>query len=209
MAKPPTTPDEKAPQPRRRRPAPRKDGPQLLGTLLSDAEAASAERAGIGVRLDTWRAVVGDRIARSASPGRIYQRTLTVRVASAVWAQELSFLADDLVARLQTAGVGVDALRFSVTKSGQEPAKRARPRAKPAPPAPLPEDLAARLEQIDDPVLREIVAEAAQSSLAVKQRAPTSKRRGARAPRSAARENDPPDRGGGPESEARQRKRGA
>ncbi|MCA9597778.1 MAG: DUF721 domain-containing protein [Myxococcales bacterium] len=200
MAKPPTTPDGK----RRRKPrsAPRGEGPALVGALLSDAEAASAERAGIGVRPDTWRSVVGERIARSATPGRIYKKTLTVRVASAVWAQELSFLADDLLARLRKAGVDVSELRFRVAP--REPTAKEPPRPKPGPRVPLPQELEARLAQIDDPDLRNMIAEAAQSSLAVK-RGATSKRPAARGPRSAAPRSDP--RGSAPATRSADRRR--
>ena len=44
---------------------------------------------------------------------------LTVSAASAVWVHELSLLSDEIVARLRTSGLSVDAIRFRVTSSAR------------------------------------------------------------------------------------------
>lgn len=181
---------------KRRRPA-RARGPELLGALLADARAKAAASGEPG-RIDTelWRRAVGPRIGERAAPGRLERGTLVVRVASAVWAQELSLLSDDIIGRLQAAGLAVHALRFRVERI--EPAPRIAAAAPPTPPpAPLPDDLAERLARIDDPELRSAIADAASYSLALdaeRERAASEPKRGARAPRSAGSGSDPPGR---------------
>ena len=55
--------------------------------------------------LTRWSKIVGDRIAGNTAPGRIQDGVLEVRVRTSSWMQELSFIADDLVARInQMAG---------------------------------------------------------------------------------------------------------
>jgi hypothetical protein len=160
--------------------------PELLGTLLADTRAATAKAARVGpVDRDTWRQAVGDRVAQRTAPGRVVRGALQVRVTSPVWAQELSFFAEEIVARLRRAGVEVDSIRFVVA--------RLEPQPPPPPPAArrvpklteLPKSVRDRLAQIQDPELRAAIREAASQSLALRQ-ATTSPRRAARGPRSAA-----------------------
>lgn len=152
-----------------RRPKPPRRGgdPSQLGSLLTRAESTARARGRVGVDGDTWLRAVGSRIAARATPGRLERGTLTVHVASAVWAQELSFLTQDIVRRLGREGIQLEAVRFRV----QEQAERHQTPAEPAPPAvhpvELPGELAQRIEQIDDPELRQIVAEAAGYSLSL------------------------------------------
>lgn len=161
--------------------------PALVGALLEGARVVTSGRAGRAVEPEVWHAAVGARIASRTTPGRLQRGTLEVRVASAVWAQELSFLKDDLVTRLRAAGIKVTALSFRVQAParGPTPAVAAR-----RPPAPLPADMQQRLKQVDDPELRRVIAEAAGHALA-NERPPISPRPSAPAPRSAAPRSDP------------------
>lgn len=116
-----------------------------------------------------WPAAVGPAIARKAWPLRIARDgTLHVATASATWANELSLLADDVLARLREHA-GADAptrLKCAVGPIPEPPAEAA---ALPQPPADLPADVVSTASSvasaIDDPELRELVARAARASL--------------------------------------------
>jgi hypothetical protein len=117
-----------------------------------------------------WPEVVGDAIARQAWPLRIARDgTLHVATSSATWANELGFLADEIVERLQ-ARLGPDApsrLRCAV---GPVPESAAdEPQATVEPPPEVPAEISAEADSaasaIDDPELRELVARAARASL--------------------------------------------
>lgn len=183
-------------------------GPELLGSLLQDARTRAAE-AGEPGRIDAelWRRVVGPRIGDRTAPGRLERKTLLVRVASAVWAQELSLLSDDIIARLRAQGLAVDALRFRVERI--EPRPRIAAPAPPAPPPePLPEELAERLARVDDPELRTAIAAAAGYSLALdtRRRKASATKPDARGPRSSGSRSDRPGRTS-PAPRARPRRR--
>lgn len=170
--------------------------PELVGALLEGARVKTSQAAGRAVDPERWQLAVGARIARSTTPGRLVQGVLTVNVASAVWAQELSLLERELIARLARVGLVVRSLRFRVSPQTRR-APLAAPRARrPAPPpAPLPAELEARLAAIEDPELRAVIAEAAGHSLAQRRRAGvTSPKPPARAPLSGAKESDRRDR---------------
>ena len=174
--------------------------------VFAGADAATARAAQTSpIDQETWRGTVGGRIAQRTAPGRIQRRMLQVRVASAVWAQELSFLSDDIVARLRQAGFDIDSIRFSVGKLGTRPPSQKPPRPI-REPARLPDQMRERLERIDDPELRAAIAEAAGQSLALADQAPTSKTPGARAPRSVGSRSAPPARNA-PASRARARRK--
>jgi len=161
--------------------------PTPLGALLATARDTAAAAGGAHVKPDTWRKVVGARISARTAPGRLRAGVLTVRVATAVWAQELSLLSSDIVARLREAGVPADSLRFRVAPLAAP--ERKQPRPAPPPPVKLPYELRERLAKIDDPELRAAVTEAAAWSLAA-----NATRRAARAPRSVEPKTDRPDR---------------
>jgi hypothetical protein len=191
---------------------PRAEGaksPELVGNLLERARETTRRAAGRAVDAEAWRRAVGPRIAERATPAGLKHGVLSVEVASSVWAQELSFLERELVARLAVVGVTVTALRFRVRPSARrDPVERAAAR-KPEPPKPLPSDLKARLSAVDDPELRAAIAEAAGLWLAKQERAAvTSLKRPARAPRSAAKGSDRPDRAGAPSNAASRRSSG-
>lgn len=152
-----------------------------------------------------WEAAVGSRIAARARPVRIERGVLTVRVASATWAQELSLLVEPILAQLRARGVKVDALRFRVghVDVPERPPSRDTVRTSP-PEVPLPPAVLTELAHVDDAELRDAIAHAAAKNLgwqrtlapAKKARArdATSPRSDARAPRPAETESAPPDR---------------
>jgi len=140
--------------------------PTPLADLLDEAQTETAKRAGAAITPTTWRAAVGPRIAERTRVGSLVRGTLTIYAASSTWANELTFLTTDIIARLQAAGVPVQALKFRIKDLGAPPAAP-RPTAPRAPAkAPLPRDLQERLAQVDDPELRAAIAEAAALSLA-------------------------------------------
>jgi hypothetical protein len=146
--------------------------PTLVGDLLASARVRTREAAGIALDRETWRRLVGARIAHATVPGRIQKRVLTVSAASAVWVQELSLLSDEILARLRTHGLDVDTIRFRVTPSVRT---TSAPPVERPPPIELPEELKATLNSVEDPELRAAIARAAAYSLAADQ-APVSGR---------------------------------
>jgi hypothetical protein len=117
-----------------------------------------------------WPEVVGDAIARQAWPLRIARDgTLHIATSSATWANELGFLADEIVKRLR-ARLGADApsrLRCAVGPVPESAASEVEPVVKP--PADVPAEIGAEADSaasaIADPELRELVARAARASL--------------------------------------------
>jgi predicted nucleic acid-binding Zn ribbon protein len=80
----------------------------LLGSLLGDfgVEDKIAEcRAQLA-----WEKAVGPSLARYAHPLRVYKGCLEVAVPSAVWRSQLSFMQNDIVARINRE-VGRDIIR--------------------------------------------------------------------------------------------------
>ena len=180
--------------------------PASLGVLLASSREAAARYAGTVIDREQWRHLVGERIALRTEPGAKRGRELTVHVASASWAQELSLLVNEIVARLKSAGIHVDTVRFRV----KEIAARTRDAASRVPVyrrAALPSALAARLDAITDPELRDAIGEAALLWLALDEtpskpppptertarqaeaKAPTSARPNAPSPRDAGSRN--------------------
>jgi hypothetical protein len=140
-----------------------KRGPTPLGTLLE----GSGKLRGKSDRMDRgrWTSLVGERIGARTRPGSLRNGCLTIHVASAVWAQELSLLSTPILERLVHDGFKVKELRFRVGDIGEAPEKRAVVEQAPVPKAELPKGLAERLAHIEDPVLRAAIAEAASYSL--------------------------------------------
>jgi predicted nucleic acid-binding Zn ribbon protein len=82
--------------PRRRAPVPLAGAIEALTRRLEpDTALAAIQRA--------WPAVVGEVIAEECEPRSERGGVVTVVCRSAVWAQELTFMAPDLVARLNEA----------------------------------------------------------------------------------------------------------
>src|SRR5262245_57817145 len=131
---------------------PKKRSPAPIGVLLEEARDASARAGGIVLDRERWRRAVGERIAARTEPGRLRAGVLTVHAASSAWAQELTFLAPDILERVKALGLAVSSLRFVVRPEVRRPQPRTAP-TKPAPKKPLPEDLSARLAGVGDPEL--------------------------------------------------------
>ena len=167
--------------------------PELVGNLLDRSRTASARRAGVALDRETWRDVVGERIARRTAAGRVHGGILTVIVESPVWAQELSLLSEDIVARLCARGLRVTGIRFRTGSVDQLTVPARAAAARPA--AELPDDVREHLARIEDPELREVIARAVGHSLANRQRPTLKPKRPAPAPRSAAPETAPSDSG--------------
>jgi hypothetical protein len=165
----------------------------LAKVLLRSASGQAREGAPLPPR--AWYDAVGDRVARRTRPIRLENKVLTVRAATAVWAQELSFVAPTIVKRLAALGFEVDSLRFRVGPVDAPDRTPRPPRVKSVPFArPLSTELSCELDRIGDSALRETIARAAASNLAWQAARPaTSATPAAPAPRSAARGNVPPD----------------
>jgi predicted nucleic acid-binding Zn ribbon protein len=89
----------------------RRLSPRPLGAIL---ERVTREAAPVGTlaRIQAvWTEVVGPGVAAEAEPAGERDGVLTVRCSSAVWAQELELLSEDLLARLQEALGGEDGPR--------------------------------------------------------------------------------------------------
>lgn len=139
----------------------------LSQVLVSTHEAMSA-RGNAPVSHDAWVQMVGTRIGSRTRVGSLHGGVLVIKVASAAWSTELSFLRADILKHLQARGLPVRDLRFRVEgdKSAHSP-RRAQPQAAAGPgkPQDLPPELLARLAQVSDPNLRSAIAEAARASL--------------------------------------------
>jgi hypothetical protein len=182
-------------------------GPETLGVLLSRASPDDESRRAAPLPPRAWYDAVGDRVARRTRPIRLERNVLTVRAATAVWAQELSFLAPTIIKKLAALGCPIESLRF-VVGPVEAPSRAAKPLPiKKIPLArPLPKDLSATISRVDDPDLRRTIARAATANLAwqeltgtihttridARTSRVTSMRPDARAPRDAAPKSDPP-----------------
>ena len=159
----------------------------MLGELLDGARVVSAERGKVAIDRDSWRRLLGDRVARRTEPGGLSGGVLTVYVASAPWAQELSLLTGELLARLKPLKLTINSVRFRVRQQIQGPAAQAKRR--PAARATLPTELKARVDSIEDPELRQVIADAAELWLGRAEK--LSAKSAAPAPRSAASRSGP------------------
>lgn len=132
-----------------------------VGALLSDSPALAAHTANI--RLSEWEKIAGKRLAAKASPERLSDGILTIRVPSSTWAQEMSMLSEMLVERLKAHRHPVRRLMFRVA-----------PPLHSEPPRPviqvrrsrLPQSLSLQLDRVQDEELKAILQEAASYSLA-------------------------------------------
>ena len=114
-----------------------------------------------------WEQAVGPRIGNRTEPVKLERGVLLVRVATSAWASELSLLAEGIVAALRTRKVDVSSIRFIVGRLSTDAATSHKPaNVPPQPDAELPGAIAALVERIDSPELREALARAAAWSLA-------------------------------------------
>lgn len=131
------------------------DAPAALADLLKKSRSLKPAS---GLTWHAWRDVVGSRVASRSVPRALDGQTLVVTVSSSAWAQELSFLSRTIRSKLAKEGYVVHALRFVV---GTLRLPERAPAARRVERSPLPSELSARLERLDDPTLRELIAEAA------------------------------------------------
>ena len=171
----------------------------MLGELLDGARVVSAERGKVAIDRDTWRRLLGDRVARRTEPGALSGGVLTIYVASAPWAQELSLLTSELLERLKPLKLHIASVRFRVRQQIQA-STAARSRRNAAARAPLPPELAQRVRAVEDPELRQVIADAAELWLG--RLAKLSAKSAAPAPRSAASRSGPSARSSGPRPSA-------
>jgi Dna[CI] antecedent, DciA len=160
----------------------------MLGELLDGARVVSAQHGKVAIDRDTWRRLLGDRVARRTEPGGLSGGVLTVYVASAPWAQELSLLSNELLERLKPLKLQIASVRFRVRQQIQGSLGQ-RLKKRPAARAALPTDLAERVQAVADPELRLAIADAAELWLG--RAAKLSAKSVAPAPRSAASRSAP------------------
>jgi hypothetical protein len=191
--------------------------PEPIAGVIGRAERDGVSGAKPNVSMQDWVAAVGARIAERAQPIELDRGTLVVRVATSVWASELSLLATPILERLAARGLEVRALRYRVgaVEAPRTVAAFRATRAVPAP-QPLPPELLGALAAVGDDDLRASIADAARANLAwqayvgpgapgTEPAATTAASRAARVPRSAETETDPRDRttGAGPAASRR------
>ena len=98
----------------------RRLGPRPAALALEQVKSSLAPATTLAGVQSAWRTVVGEAIAAESQPVSERAGLVTVSCRSAVWAQELSLMAPDLVLRLNEAlgrdgGAGaVTELRFRV-----------------------------------------------------------------------------------------------
>lgn len=176
--------------------------PEPIGGVLGRAERDGTTSGKPNIPLRDWEAAVGARIAERAQPIELDRGTLFVRVATSVWASELSLLAAPILERLAARGLDVRALRYRVGAIEAAPrAKAFRASRAIPPPLPLPVELEGAIAAVSDVELRAAITEAARANLAWQAYvgpngggATSAGSRAARVPRSAETETDRPDR---------------
>lgn len=94
----------------------RRRGPEPLADALRDAVAGAAPDTLLARVQAVWPEVAGVAIATEAGPASEREGTVTIECSGAIWAQELTLLEADLVARLNARlePVQVRSLRFKV-----------------------------------------------------------------------------------------------
>ena len=136
-----------------------------LAALLASARAGASAQSGSVIDRESWRRILGDRIAQRSKPEFVQGNTLTVIVASSVWAQELSLLGPEIIQRLQRAGFSISELRWRVGAIPQSAPQKSK-RATTPPLRELPPELARALAAVADGELRDAIFEAAAHMMA-------------------------------------------
>jgi hypothetical protein len=117
-----------------------------------------------------WSRSVPARIVEHARPVKLVRGVGIVHVSSSVWANELHYLSDDLLARLKEHAPEsrIEKIRFQVGPLPDLPKRHpdAPPQPKPVRLASLPEELGRALSRVEDDELRKAITEAATTSLA-------------------------------------------
>jgi predicted nucleic acid-binding Zn ribbon protein len=94
----------------------RRRAPEPLADALRDAVGEAAPDTLLARVQAVWRRIAGDAIAAESTPASEREGNVSVDCSAAVWAQELTLLAPELVGRLNTVleGQQVRSLRFTV-----------------------------------------------------------------------------------------------
>lgn len=173
------------------------DAPEPLEEVLGRAGENRFAKRQLPISLARWRQAVGPRIADRTRPIALERGILIVKVATSVWANELSMLAPQIIAKLEDLELGIKSLRFRVGPLDiQEGIKEQRVYREVPPPVDLPPQLETSLEKVEDDELRNLIASAAAQNLAWQKmpNAVSAKPRVAPGPRAAGKGTAPPDR---------------
>ncbi|MGF1464991.1 MAG: DUF721 domain-containing protein [Sandaracinaceae bacterium] len=139
--------------------------PQLLGDVID----RGASRALIDT-FSWWDRAVPQRIAQAARPVHLRRGTLVVHTKTAAWAQELSYVAAELLrsVKARVPRARIERLRIRVGPMPRPPAPKAErpPPVRPMRAVDLPPDLARALAHVGDGQLRDVLSRAACTSLA-------------------------------------------
>jgi hypothetical protein len=153
---------------RKRRRRSRLVAPEPLDELLERAGENRFAKKQLPIPLAHWRAAVGPKIADRARPTGLERGVLIVTVVTSVWANELSMLAPQLIAKLAERGFAeVKSLRFRVGPLDRiEGIQQKKDYRRIPPPVPLAPELERSLAKIDDEDLRDTIERAARANLA-------------------------------------------
>jgi hypothetical protein len=151
----------------------RRTEPQPLSALVAKVYPAEEPEQLEAIRaFRWWERAVPPRVAENARPVRLRGGVLTIHVTSSTWAQELSYLREQLLASIRRGARQTKIKDLNIRVRPIPPSGRPRPPVA-APleerlrPVELPDELARVLACIDDNALREAIADAATTSLAV------------------------------------------
>ncbi len=141
--------------------------PEPLRGLVGRVDGGGSSAGRPVISRDDWEQAVGPRIAERAQPLEVDRGTLIVRVATSVWASELSLLSVLILARLNARGMALQGLRCRVglVEARVQPTALRVSRAVP-PPAALPPAVEQALAAVADDELRAVIGAAASANLA-------------------------------------------
>jgi predicted nucleic acid-binding Zn ribbon protein len=101
----------------------RRRAPRQASAAIRAARDRAAPRTGLAAVQAAWGDVVGEGVAKVATPVSERAGTVTVECVDSVWAQELDLMQDQLLARLRDAlgELAPSALRFRVDNNRSGP----------------------------------------------------------------------------------------
>ncbi len=90
--------------------------PRQAASAIRAARDRAAPRTGLAAAQAAWGGLVGEPLARFATPVSERAGTLTIECAEAVWAQELDLMQEQLLERLrgELGELAPKALRFRI-----------------------------------------------------------------------------------------------
>ncbi len=183
--------------------------PEGLDRVLARAGENRFAKTSLAVPPRVWNDAVGLRVAERARPETLERGVLVIRVATSVWAHELSLLSGTILERLRKEGIEVRELRFKTAPidAPVRPIETRVDRYVP-PPVAVPTEVIPLLANIDDEELRGLLENALRSNLAwqgnqgtAQEHRPTGALPAVPTPRDAGRGNGPPAHTTGASSE--------